>query len=161
MRPPGPTDYGQKCGNMCLRHQNKKKKTGFWQKSKPTAMNLTSTAQTSSSSVDRSPGILNATGKPESRMRRNSKLHAASSSQGRLKDAYLGGLVVEVAGKPAATDKSQESWDFPESESLGDHEIELTGKLVASRIQDNSGNSKAGSSKWPHHFVTSSCISHG
>ena len=53
-----------------------------------------------------SPGILDA------RARRNAKPDAASSSQGRLKDAYLGGLMVEVAVKPAATDKSQESWEF-------------------------------------------------
>ena len=81
-------------------------------KSKPTAMNLTSIVSTSSSSVNhpiasKSLGILKAsTGKPDARARRNSKPDAASSSQGRLKDAYFGGLMVEVA---AATDKSQES----------------------------------------------------
>ena len=46
--------------------------------------------------------------------------------------------MVEVAKKPAATDKSQESWDIHESESWSDHEKEVTGKLVASI---NSGNS--------------------
>ena len=87
-------------------------------KSKPTAMNLTSTVSTTSSSVNhptasKSPGILKAsTGKPDARARKNSKPDAASSSQGKLQDAYLGGLMVEVAGKPAATDKSQESWGF-------------------------------------------------
>ena len=40
----------------------------------------------------KSPGILIATGKPESRMRRNSS-DAASSSQVRLEDAYFGGLM--------------------------------------------------------------------
>ena len=36
-----------------------------------------------------SPEILTATGKPESRMRRNSKSDAASNSQARLEDAYI------------------------------------------------------------------------
>ena len=85
---------------------------------KNTAMNLTSTVSTSSSSVNhpiasRSPGILKAsTGKLDARARRDSKPDAASSSQGRLEDAHHGGLMVEVAVKLAATDKSQESWNF-------------------------------------------------
>ena len=41
------------------------------------------------------PGYSKAsTGKPDARARRNSTHHAASSSQGRLKDAYLGGFMV-------------------------------------------------------------------
>ena len=122
-------------------------------KSKPTAMNLTSTVWTSSSSVNhpiasKSTEILKAsTRKPDARARRNSKPDAASISQGRLKDAYLDGLMVEVAEKPAATDKSQESWEFSESESWSNHEREVTGKLVASRSSENSGNSKAESRK--------------
>ena len=118
-------------------------------KSKPT-MNLASPVSTSSSSVNhpitsRSPGILKAsTGKPDARARIDSKPDAASSPQGRLKDAYLGGLMVEVAEKPAATDKSQESWEYSESESWSNHEKEVTGKPVASR---NSENSKARSRK--------------
>ena len=82
---------------------------------------------------------------------RNSKPDAASSSQGRLKDAYFGGLMVEVAVKPAATEKNQEPREFSVSESWSDHEKEVTGKLVASKNSENSGNSKAGSIKWPHH----------
>ena len=68
----------------------------------------------------------------DARERRNSKLDAASSSEGRLKDAYLGGLMDRVAGKPAATDKSQESLEYSESESWSNHDGEVTGKLVAS-----------------------------
>ena len=77
--------------------------------SKPTAMNLTLTVSTSSSSVNhpiasKSPGILKpSTGKHDARARRNSKPDAASSSQGRLEDAYLGGLMVEVAEKPGTS----------------------------------------------------------
>ena len=83
--------------------EQKKKKTGLWQKSKPTAMNVAVTVSTSSSSVNhpiasKSPEILKAsTGKLDAKARRNSETDAASSCQGRLKDAYLGGLVVEVA----------------------------------------------------------------
>ena len=75
------------------------------------------------------------TGKPDARARRNSKPDAASSCQGRLKDAYHGGLLFEVAEKLAATDKSQESWEFSESESWSNDENGAMGKLVASKIQ--------------------------
>ena len=105
------------------------------------AMNLTSNVSTSSSSVNhpiasKSPGTLKAsTGKPDARAGKNSKPDAASSSQGRLKDAYFGGLIAEVVEKPAATDKKQESWRFSESESWSNHEKVVTGKNVASRNQ--------------------------
>ena len=66
--------------------------------------------------------------------------------------------MVEVGKKPAATDKSQESWDFPESESWSSHQKEVTGKFVASRNSENPGNSKVGSRKWPHHFHMSPAV---
>ena len=84
---------------MAKRMQEQKEVDRIVAKSKPTAMNLTSIVSTSSSSVNhpiasKSPGILKAsTGFPDARARRNSKRHAASSSQGRLEDAYLGGCV--------------------------------------------------------------------
>ena len=125
---------------MAKRTQEQKEEEGIVTKSKPMAMNLTSTVSTSSLSVNhpiasRSLGILKAsTGKPEARARRNSKPDAASSSQGRLKDAYLGGLMAGVAEKPAATEKSQESWEVSlEPESWSYHEREVTEKPVASR----------------------------
>ena len=138
---------------MARRMQNKKKKTVA--KSKPTAMNLTSTVSTSSSSVNhpiaaKSPEILKeSTGKPDARARINSKPNAASSSQGRLKDAYLGGLTVEVAVKPAATNISQESWEFSESESWSNHEKEVTENLLHPEIQKLQGGSSARSKNWP------------
>ena len=49
----------------------------------------------------------------------------------RLQDAYLGGLMDIVAGKLAATDESQELWEFSGSESWTNHEKEVTGKPVA------------------------------
>ena len=100
---------------MAKRIQEQKEEDRIVAKSNLLAMNLTSNVSTSSSSVNhpialKSPGILKASaGQPDARTRRNSKPDAASSSQGRLKDAYLGGLMVEVAEKLAATDKSLES----------------------------------------------------
>ena len=35
---------------------------------------------------------------------------------------------------------------------------EVTGKLVASRNSENSGNPKAGNRKWPHNFYMSSAV---
>ena len=77
-------------------------------KSKSTSMNQSSRAPTSSSSAtspiaSKGPVTLIATGKPESRMRRNSKSDAASSSQVRLQDAYLGGLMYTATGKLVAS----------------------------------------------------------
>ena len=122
-------------------------------------MNLTSTVSTSSSSVthpiaSRSRGTLKASaGKPDARARRNSKPDAASSSQGRLKDAYLGGLMVEVAEKPAATDKSQESWEFFWFWILEQSpEKKWQGNLLRPEIQEIQRVLKAGSRKWPHNF---------
>ena len=138
---------------MARRMQEQKEEDRIVAKSKPTALNLTSTVSTSSSSLDhpiasRSPGILKASaGKPDATARRKSKPDAASSSQGRLKDTYLGGLMVEVAEKPAATDESQESWEFSDSDSWNSHQKEVTVKPVASRDSDNSKSSKAGSRK--------------
>ena len=116
---------------------------------------------TSSSSVNipivsKRPGILKAsTGKPDVRRRSNSKPDAASFSLGRLQDAYLGGLMAKVVEKPVATDKRQESWDTPESESWNNHESEVTVNLVASRNSENSRSSEAESKIWPQHFHTS------
>ena len=66
--------------------------------------------------------------------------------------------MVEVAGKLVATEKSQELWDNPESESWSDHEKEVTGKPVLSRNSENSMNSEARSKNWPHHFHMSPAV---
>ena len=97
--------------------------------------------------------ILTATGKPESRMRRNSKSDAASSSQVKLQDAYLGGLMDKATGKLVATKEESGTVDLSESETWSFHEEEVTGKTVAyktvtgkpgaSSKSENSGNPKA------------------
>ena len=63
-----------------------------------------------------------------------------------------------VAGKPAATDKSQESWECSESESWSNHEKEVTMKPVASRNSGTSENSEAGNRKWPQKFHLSPAV---
>ena len=105
-------------------------------KSKSTATNLSSHVLTSSSSAkspiaSKSPGILIAAGKPESKTRRNSKSDAASSSQARLKDAYFGELMDTATRKPVATKEESGDADLPESENRSLHEEEVTGRPVA------------------------------
>ena len=86
----------------------------------------------------------------------------APSSQVKLKEVYLGGLMGESAGKPVATEENQEVWEFSESDSWSIHEDEVTGKLAAYTkgavkpaafcISENLGNPQAERRKWPHNF---------
>ena len=135
---------------MAKRVQEQKEEEKIVAKSRPTAMNLSSSVPASSSSTKNMiPSsdleTIVAAVKLAIRTRRNSKPDAASSSQVKLKDVFLGGLMDEVAVKPAATDQSQESSEFSESESKSNHEEELTGKLVASKNSEKSVNFEAGS----------------
>ena len=130
-------------------------------------MNLCSHVPTSSSSASspiasKSPGILTASGKLESRMRRNSRPDAASSSQARLQDAYLGGLMATATEKPVATKDPSE----PETGS----EEDVTGKPVAckratvkphaSSKSDCQGGPKAERIEWSHNLHVSQATSH-
>ena len=159
---------------MAKRMQEQKEEERIVSKPKSTA-NLSSHVPASSSTAEipiasKSPGILTATGKTESRMRRKSKSDAASCSQVKLQDAYLGGLMEKVAGKPVATDESQELWEFSESETWSLHEEELTekpvayktvtGKLVASSKSDQPGSPKAERKEWPHNLHISPATVH-
>ena len=97
--------------------QEQKEEERIVAKSRPTAMNLSSSALASSSSAKNlitstDPVKLMATGKLASRTRRNSKLDEAPSSQVKLKDVYFGGLVHEIAEKLVATDENQAFWEF-------------------------------------------------
>ena len=58
-------------------------------------------------------GILIATVKLERRMRRNSKSDAASSSQARLQDAYLGGSKTQPRWNLSLQKKNQVLWIYP------------------------------------------------
>ena len=62
-------------------------------------------------------------------MRRNWKSDAASSSQARLKDAYLGLLTDTATGKPVGTEEESEDVDLFESETWSFQEV--TGRPVA------------------------------
>ena len=86
-------------------------------KSKSTALKLSSHVQACSSSakipiVSKSPGILTVTGKLESSMRRNSKPDAASSSQVKLQNAFLGGLMDKTTEKLVATKEESGTVDL-------------------------------------------------
>ena len=102
-------------------------------KSKSTVMNLPTRVPTSSSTAksliaSKSQGILTATGKPESRMRRNSKSDAASSSQVKLQHAYLGGLMDTATVKPVARKEESGGVDLSESETCYFHGEDVTGE---------------------------------
>ena len=162
------------CTNkMANRVQEQKKEERIGAKSRLTAMNLSSSVPASSSSAKNpitssNPGKLMAAGKTASRTRRNSKPDEAPSSQVKLKDVYLGGLMGESAGKPVATEENQVLWESSESQSWSIHEDEVTGKLVAyktgavklaaSSISENSGNRIAERNTWPHDFYISSAV---
>ena len=158
---------------MAKRVQEQKEEERVVVKSRPTAMNLSSTVPASSSSAKNlitssDPVKLIAAGKPASRTRRNLRPDGAPSSQVKLKDVYFGGLMDDSAGKPVATEENEVSWDFSESESWSVHEGEETGEPVAykksagkpaaSSVSENSGDPKAETKKWPHKFNISSKV---
>ena len=82
-------------------------------------MNLSSHVPTSSSSAK---SLLIATVKLESRMKRNSKSDAATSSQARLQDAYLGWLIYKATEKPVATKEESGDVDLSDPEIGSLHE---------------------------------------
>ena len=86
------------------RVQEQKEEEKAVAKSRPTVMNLSSTIQANFSSAKNlitssDPEKLIAAGKPASRTRRNSRPYEAPSSQVKLKDVYLGGLMDDSAVK--------------------------------------------------------------
>ena len=125
--------------------------------SKSTAMNLSSHVPTISSSANspiasKSPGILIAANL-KTGWRRNSKSDAASSSQVRLQDAYLGGLMHTAMVKLVAAKEESGDADFSESETWNFQEVAVlvrliayksaTGNPYASRKSDHPGRSKS------------------
>ena len=88
---------------MAKRMQEQKGEERIVGNSRPTAMNLSSSVPASSSSAKNlitssDLGKLVAVGKRASKTRRNSKPDEAPSSQMKLKDVYLGGLMDEIRG---------------------------------------------------------------
>ena len=110
------------------------------------AMNLSSPVSASSSSAkdpiaSKGSGKLIASGKSDAKERRNSKLDAASTSQVRLQDAYLGVLMDGVAGKPAATDERNYG-NFPNLNHGAIMRKKLQGNLLHPEIQKFQGIQK-------------------
>ena len=103
---------------MAKRIQDQKEEERVVSKSRP-AVNLSSLIATSSSAVlspiaSKSPGMPIASGKPDSRMSiEPSSFDAASTSQVRLKDAYLGGLTEKQRRDPS----HQEEEDSEDSDN--------------------------------------------
>ena len=161
---------------MAKRMQDQKEEERVVSKSRPALMNLSSHVPTSSSSAESpiaftSPGILIAMGKPESRMRRNSKSDAASSSQVRLQDAYLGGLLMDTAtGNPVATEEESGDMDISEHETWSCQEEAVTGRRVAcknsagkpcaSSTSACQGGPKAERTEWSHNLHVSPATIH-
>ena len=110
------------CSTAAKRIQDQKEEERVVSKSRPAAMNLSSSIAKRSSTAPRpiaseSPGIPITSGKPDGRMRRNLKSDAASSSQVKLQDACLGGLVDTATEKPVATKWESRDVDVSESEN--------------------------------------------
>ena len=142
-------------------------------KSKSTVTNLSSHVPTSPSSAkspiaSKSPKILITQEKLESRMRGNSESDAASSSQARLQDAYLGRSMDTATGKLVAT--KEESGDVDLSESETGSEKDVTGKPVAKRTAAGKppapsqsacqGRPKPEKTEWSHYLRVSPAINH-
>ena len=142
-------------------------------KSRSTAMNLSSHVPTSSSSakspiVSQRPGILIATEKTEGRMRGNSESDAASSSQARLQDAFLGGLMDNATGKLVATKEDSGDVDLSESETGSEENVtrkpvahkRASGKPHASSKSECQGSPKAERTEWSHKLHVSPATVH-
>ena len=119
---------------MAKRVQEQKDEERIVAKSRLAAMNLSSTVPASSSSAKNlitSSDLVKliAAEKPAGRTRRISRPDEAPSSQVKLKDENLGGLMDDSAGKPVATEENQVLWEFFVSEFWSVHEDEVTGKL--------------------------------
>ena len=101
------------CSTMAKRIQNQKEKERVVSKSRPAVMNMSSKIATSSSAASspiasKSLGMPTALGNPDSKMSvEPSSFDAASTSQVRLKDAYLGGLMEEQRGDPSHQEKKK------------------------------------------------------
>ena len=109
---------------MAKRIQDQKEEERVGSKSRPAAMNRSSFIATSSSAASspiasKSPVMPIASWKPDSRMSiEPSSFDAASTSQVRLKDAHLGGLMEKQRGDPSHREEEEsEDSDNPEAET--------------------------------------------
>ena len=106
---------------MTKRIQNQKEEERVVSKSRPAVMNMssyfiaTSFSAASSPIASKSPGMPIAPAKPDSRMSvEPSSFDAPSTSQVRLKDAYLGGLMEQQRRDPShQEEENSEASDNP------------------------------------------------
>ena len=122
---------------MAKRIQDQKEE-GVVSKSRPAAVNLSSSIATSSSTASspiasKSPGMPTASVKPDSRMSIDpNSFDAASTSQVRLQDAYLRGLMEKQRGDPShREEEDSEDSDNPETEIWYCKGTQVTEKPVA------------------------------
>ena len=108
------------CSTMAKRIQDPKEEERVVSKSRPAAMNLSSFIATSSSTASspiasESLGMPIASGKPDSRISTDpNSFDAAPTSQMRLKDAYLGGLMEKQRRDPSHQEEgNSEDSDYP------------------------------------------------
>ena len=104
------------CSTVAKRIQEQKEEGRVVSKSRPAAMNLSFPIATSSSSASspiacKSPGMPIASVKPDSRMGNSNSFDAASTSQVRLQDAYLGGSMEKQLGNPSHQEEEEDSED--------------------------------------------------
>ena len=124
------------CSTMAKRIQEQKEEERVVSKSRLTAMNLSSSITTSfstasSPTASKSPVMLTASGKPDSRMSvEPNSFDAASTSQVRLKDAYLGGLKEKQRRNPSHQEDSEDS-NNPEAEICDYKGKEVTEEPIA------------------------------
>ena len=149
--------------------RNRREKKEVWQN-----RNLQHVPTCSSSAkspiASKRPGILTVTGKLGSRMRRNSKSDAASSSQVRLQDAYLGGLMDTATGKLVATKEESGDVDLSESETWSFQEEAVTERPTADKLATEKSNAssksvdpgspKAERKEWSHNLRVSPATVH-
>ena len=153
---------------MAKRMQEQSEENRIVAKSRPTAMNLTSSVATISSPVNspiasRSPGILKASsrqvglsGRPDG-TNQKSNPDAASRSQGWHRDAQL----FISLGRPVATDKDQKSLNRQEKSVMSTGELAAAGYQRCSENPEIPEDSEPKSRIWPHHFRTSpDCVPH-
>ena len=112
---------------MAKRIQNQKEEERVVSKSRPAVMNMshffaTSSFSTSNAIASKRPGMPIASGKPDTRMSVGpSSFDAESTSQVRLKDAYLGEVMEEQRRDPShREEEDSEDSDNPEAETLYD-----------------------------------------
>ena len=104
---------------MAKRIHNQKQEERVVSKSRPAVMNMssyfiaTSSSAASSPTASESPGMPTASRKPDSRMSvEPSSFDAASTSQVRPKDAYLGGLMEEQWEDPSRQEEENSEGSY-------------------------------------------------